>query len=187
MADLPIEFCRQVAKARRAKGLTQNALSRIIGCTQSAISMFEGGHPEKLSIDFVKKAAEILEIPLEDEHSHSAHMTTGSSFLKKGYCPNAACLSNIPYEVNGEVILWPSSRGYSDDSRYCNVCGEVLEFSCPECGCDVSEGAFCERCGKARVICTLPAGLQPEDWIKSKRTEIRELKVLMRADSSTSE
>ena len=176
MAHLPIDFCRKVARGRRAKGLTQSALARSVGCAQSAISMFESGHPEKLSMEFVSKVAEILEIPLEEQPLNSQKGSVETLFSKKCYCPNAACLSNIPYDINGELILWPTVTGLNDGSRYCKICGEVLEFSCPECGRDVSTGAFCDGCGTARVVPVLPPGVQPENWVVEKRSEIREFR-----------
>ena len=178
MAQLPIDFCRKVARTRRAKGMTQSALARSAGCAQSAISMFEGGHPEKLSIEFVRKVAEILEIPLENEMSEPAAEREENLFSKKGYCPNAACLSNIPYEINGELILWPTVSTFNEDSRYCRICGEVLELRCPQCGRDATPGAFCERCGTARITAVVPPGISRSAWVDQRRAEIREFRGL---------
>ena len=178
MAHLPIDFCRKIARARRAKGLTQSALARSAGCAQSAISMFESGHPEKLSMEFVRKVAEILDITLEEETQEPAAGSKETLFPKKGYCPNAACLSNIPYEINGELMLWPTVTGLNENSRYCRICGEVLEFSCQECGHDICEGAFCEGCGTARVTAVVPPGISQAGWMEQRREEIREFRDL---------
>ena len=49
MAQLSIAFCRQLAKARREKGMTQSALAGAVGCKQSAISMLESGQSVKIA------------------------------------------------------------------------------------------------------------------------------------------
>ncbi len=178
MAHLPIDFCKKVAQARRAKGLTQSALARSAGCAQSAISMFESGHPEKLSMDFVRKVAEILDIPLNEEPTLSATEREETPFAKKSYCPNPSCLSNIPYQISGELILWPAITNLSADARYCQICGEVLEFSCPQCGRDASPGAFCEGCGAARITAAVPPGVSQSVWMEERRDAIREFRGL---------
>ncbi|MFO7936744.1 MAG: helix-turn-helix domain-containing protein [Kiritimatiellia bacterium] len=185
MAHLPIDFCRKVAKTRRTKGLTQSALARNAGCKQSAISMFESGHPEKLSMESVRKVAEILDITLDEEKDETVADDNKDLFSRKAYCPNAACLSNIPYMINGELIIWPKVSNFSNASRYCKVCGEVLEFRCPECGRDVGEGAFCEGCGRARITAVSTEDMAPGEWVKRRRAEIREVQLMCEGNGRT--
>jgi hypothetical protein len=134
--------------------------------------MFESGHPEKLSMEFVRKAAEILDIPLTASEATATESLEGSDFSKKGYCPNAACLSNIPSVINGVAVIWPTLSAAGELSRYCKVCGEVLESSCSGCGGAVTEGAFCGVCGASRITAVAPPGVSTEEWVKQRRVEI---------------
>ena len=43
MTNLPADICLKFKEARKAKGLNQSSLAQMVGCKQSAISMFEGG------------------------------------------------------------------------------------------------------------------------------------------------
>ncbi|MDA3923559.1 MAG: helix-turn-helix transcriptional regulator [Kiritimatiellae bacterium] len=171
MAHLPTEFCKQVAAARRAQGITQSALAKSAGCKQSAVSMFESGHPEKLSMEAVEKIAKILNIPLEAQKHKEL---PAASCSKKGYCPNSACLSNIPYIINCDLFIWPKLIGLTDELKYCSICGEVLERSCPQCGGQVTEGACCGICGHPRVMTALPPGTDPTEWVTERRNEIQQ-------------
>ena len=66
MTNLPTDICLKFKEARKAKGLNQSSLAQMVGCKQSAISMFEGGMVTKLSDETVKKLSEVLEVPLEE-------------------------------------------------------------------------------------------------------------------------
>ena len=186
MATLPIEFCRRVARERRARGLTQSALARVAGCKQSAVSMFECGHPEKLSMEYVRKIAEILEIPLESVEEGRALEPDTCYLGKKGYCPNPFCLSNIPYEIEGELVLWPALTAVGEDARYCRVCGEVLEDACSTCGSRIEAGAFCVRCGRPRITPVISPGTSPQEWITRRRAEITQWRELTDEKNSDS-
>ena len=48
MQNLTKEICFKFKEARRAAGLTQNAIAAEIGCHQAALSMFEQGDGTKL-------------------------------------------------------------------------------------------------------------------------------------------
>ena len=65
MANLSIAFCRQLAKARREKGMTQSALAEAVGCKQSAISMLESGQSAKIAQETVTRIAALLGVALE--------------------------------------------------------------------------------------------------------------------------
>lgn len=174
MAHLPEDFCRKVAAARREQGLTQSALAKAAGCAQSAVSMFESGHPEKLSMEFVEKIAEILKIPMEEKVRGSPPELAPAVSLRKGYCPNPACLCNIPYLINEELFVWPELTTLTGNEKYCATCGEVLEVRCPHCERSVTEGACCQSCGHPRVLATLPPGVACELWVAQRRSEIQQ-------------
>jgi transcriptional regulator with XRE-family HTH domain len=174
MAHLSKEFCKKIADTRRERGITQSALAKSAGCAQSALSMFESGHPQKLSMVFVEKIAEILQIPIEERRRKDATELLIGSSTKKGYCPNTACLSNIPYIINDELFIRPELTELSDTVKYCATCGEVLERCCPKCGGSVTNGACCRVCGQPRVITALPPGIAQDKWVAKRRDEIRQ-------------
>jgi DNA-binding XRE family transcriptional regulator len=181
MANLPIDFCRKTAAARRARGMTQSALARSVGCAQSAISMFESGHPEKLSLDFVSKIAELLEIPLDEPMQPSLPQKRNNTANQDCYCPNPHCFSNIPYVVNGELLLWPTLRSCTGDAAvYCKICGEVLERACPGCGASIDGGAFCGICGEARITSSLTSEVSAAHYAEKQLKAITQWRDLIR-------
>jgi len=180
MAHLSIAICRQLSRARREKGLTQSALAQSVGCKQSAISMLESGQPEKLSQETVGKIAALLGVMLESQASQTTDHSLPSSFSAdaRGFCPNAACYSNVPYVVQGELLFWPQAQHLAAGA-HCAICGELLEPRCPHCGAPVTEGACCTLCGSPRVTNTLTPGSAPEAWAAQRRHEITEWKSLL--------
>jgi transcriptional regulator with XRE-family HTH domain len=180
MAQLSITVCRQLARARREKGLTQSALAQAAGCKQSAISMLESGQPEKLSQEAVAKIAALLEVTLEPPSSqvHPSSFILHPS-VSLGYCPDAACPSNTPYTVAGELLFWPRPQPSASGGKRCAYCGEVLERQCPHCGAALAEGACCHACGGAKVANTLQPETDREAWAAHRRREIAEWKTLV--------
>ena len=182
MASLSITFCRRLAQARRDKGMTQSALAQAVGCKQSAISMLESGQPEKLSQESVEKVAKLLGVALEPPPSPSpapGPQSCAVSPSSLGFCPQAACLSNVPYVVQGELLFWPRLQSL-DSGRHCATCGELLEPRCPHCGAPVAaDGACCPACGGARVTNTLAPDTAPEAWAARRRREIGEWRGLL--------
>ncbi|HOE60420.1 MAG TPA: helix-turn-helix transcriptional regulator [Kiritimatiellia bacterium] len=175
MAQLSITFCRKLARARRERGMTQSALAQAVSCAQSAISMLESGQPGKLSQETVGKIASLLGVPLEDSAPDGVPLPTRPS---AGYCPNAACFSNIPYVVADEVLFWPRPQPTAARGPYCVYCGEVLEPQCPHCGAGVTPGACCPQCGRARITGGAPDGVDPEDWAARRRRELADWRAL---------
>ncbi len=179
MATFSTAFCRQLARARRGKGMTQSALAQAVGCAQSAISMLESGHAERLSQETVAKIAAVLNIALESsgtENAACAPMVMGGN---RGYCPNAACPSNVPYVVQGEILYWPRPQPAAG-LRHCVYCGELLETRCPKCGAAFTEGACCPQCGEARIPDTgASAGQDPSAWASQRCREIGEWRALL--------
>ena len=49
MTNLSKDICLKFKKARQAKGYNQSTLAHMVGCKQSAVSMFEAGMTTKLS------------------------------------------------------------------------------------------------------------------------------------------
>ena len=173
MAQLSIEICRELARARREKGMTQSALAEAVGCKQSAISMLEAGQAGKLSQESVEKAAKLLGVALPKEGTEPAAAIPTA----RGYCPNALCPSNVPYTVGDELMFWPRRQPEAAGSR-CAWCGEVLETCCPECGAEVTEGACCPVCGKPRVTDTAAVTTDKAAWAGKRRAEIAELSAM---------
>lgn len=180
MAHLSTTTCRLLAQARRDKGLTQSALAQAVGCKQSAISMLESGQPEKLSLEAVEKVAQLLGVALEaPSGTPSPEQRTLACPVQQGFCPSAACPSNVPYAVNGALLFWPRLQPVSDARPRCAFCGEWLETRCPQCGAAVADGACCTACGGPRVTNTLPADTVPDVWAAQRRREIAEWRALL--------
>jgi transcriptional regulator with XRE-family HTH domain len=172
MAQITIELCRELARARREKGMTQSALAEAVGCKQSAISMLEAGQAGKLSRESVEKAARLLGVELPKDSGEAGPSAGPSPAAQgRGYCPNALCPSNVPYLVDGRLLFWPRRQPEPAGPR-CAWCGEVLETHCPECGAAASDGACCTACGKPRVTDTVPAGTDKAAWAGKRRAEI---------------
>ena len=183
MSKVSKELCLRFAEARRAKGLRQTELAARIGCTQSALSMFEGGQPTKISKETVKKLSEFLGVPLLDETpAAAAPAPLGScenQIAVPGFCPNDQCPSNVPYVVNGRLLYRPSRKAASPTGgTRCVQCGELLEMNCPACGAPLNDGACCATCGAAYVTPTLADGLDVAAYAKMRRAEITELREL---------
>lgn len=169
-----------VRNTRREKGLTQSELARLAGCRQSAISMFEGGRSDALSRKSLLVIGEKL--GLDPEQLAAADGRTYSrDDTRLKFCPSDRCPSNVPYTVGSGLCFRPAMvRALSGVKSWCSMCGELLEDRCPneQCGADVTEGAFCERCGTRYVTVTgtgTMEGLDSEAWADEQRRRIREI------------
>jgi len=177
MANLSPAFCKQLAKARRDKGMTQSALAEAVGCKQSAISMLESGQSAKIGQETVDKIATLLDVALEPAAAgENAPLLRPSA--SHAFCPNAQCFSNVPYAVNGELLFWPRPQPAGPEAKHCAVCGELLEHRCPHCGALLSEGACCTACGGPKVTNTLPPETDAEAWSETRRRTIAEWRAL---------
>lgn len=183
MTNLPKDICLKFKEARQSKHLNQSALAQMVGCRQSAISMFESGMVTKLSDELVEKMALILGVSLEAKND-SAEATSIDVLqpmkpLVRGYCPNADCPSNVPYVVGGRVYYRPSRKIASPDGgSCCAACGEMLEMKCPSCGMPVNDGACCGVCGNAYVTAVLPDDVDVSAYATLRRQEIAQLRSL---------
>lgn len=177
MANLTPAICKQLAKARREKGMTQSALAEAVGCKQSAISMLEAGQAAKVGQETVEKIASLLDVALESAAGGVATPMPRPT-AAHAFCPNALCFSNVPYALNGELIFWPRPQPAGSAGKHCAVCGELLEHRCPHCGETLSEGACCTVCGKPKVTNTLSAETDAEAWSEARRRTIAEWRTL---------
>ena len=154
MLNLTPDICLRFKEARKAKGLNQTALARLVGCKQSALSEFEGGMGTKLSDEIVKKMADQLGVSLDPSPVKAVipQVSAIPGIVIHGFCPDCNCPSNIPFIVAGKV-MFRSSRLMASPigGKYCAQCGEVLETCCPNCGAALNEGACCTMCGNAYV------------------------------------
>lgn len=173
-----IDIARMLRAARRTKRMTGAQLATLAGCSQSAISQFEGGKTTALKDETVRKIAEILEVELSTADGADVPETAASApaYL---YCPNGECPSNVPYVVQNELILHPARQTDNGDT-FCPLCGEVLARLCPGCGAPVTPSAFCTHCGQKRI--EPPVVDSPALWAQTKRLEIAEIKRLQSPD-----
>ena len=184
MSNVSKELCIRLAEARRAKGFRQTELAAQIGCTQSALSMFEGGQPTKLSDETVKKLSELLGVPLVDqekvaEASREAQVASVEIPVVHGFCPNCQCPSNVPYVVSGRLFFRPSRNiAAPTGGKRCTLCGEVLEMRCPVCGAPLNDGACCAVCGSNYVTPVVPDGIDVSAYAQARRAEIIQLREL---------
>lgn len=166
MANITLDTCRQLAQARRARGMTQSALAAAAGCKQSAISMMEAGQASKIAQETVVKIAALLEVELPAE---GAELEVAPRLKSRSFCPNALCLSNLPYLIGEELFF---RTGYAGGGRYCRVCGEVLEQACPHCQAVVAENsACCTACGGVLVCNTLPEEIDVRSWLRQQQAQ----------------
>ena len=162
MTNLSKEICLKFKEARQAKGYNQSTLAQMVGCKQSAISMFEAGMTTKLSDDTVKKMAGLLEVSLEPQSEviqDSSHVPARqpSSPVVHGYCPNCDCPSNVPYVIGSHLFYRPLRNVASPTGgARCTQCGEILELKCPACGAPLNDGSCCSACGNAYVTPAVP-------------------------------
>jgi len=174
--EITLSVCRELARARKGKGMSQSALAAAVGCKQSQISMLESGQPEKIAEETVVKIGELLGVSLAPaSEAGTAVSSIPLPRLEKGYCPDCQCPGNVPYEVGGRLLFWPTLQ----TGKRCAYCGEVLETVCPSCGEPVRGGACCTSCGEPLVTPVLPEGMRPGEWAEERRRMLRELRGLI--------
>lgn len=160
MTNLSPEFCRKFKDARREAGLSQSVVANEVGCKQSALSMFEQGDGTKLNDDAVTKLCAKFGIELPKEEKGQAvsaaavprPLAAAATGPHTAFCPNPACPSHFEYFVDGRRFLRPDREKQDPvGGKFCAICGEVLEHSCPNCGAPVHEGGVCSYCGSPYV------------------------------------
>ena len=180
MVNLSKNICFKFAEARRREGLSQSALAEEVGCMQSAISMFEKGNVTKLSKETIQKLSDRLKVPLEDNDSEIANITSIPAIKSVyGFCPDCSCPSNVPYLVGERLFFRPSRHLASPTGgKRCALCGEVLELHCPVCGAGLNDGACCGVCGSPYVTSTLPEGIDFGAYTRMRVDEIAKFRSL---------
>jgi len=117
--------------------------------------MFEQGDGRKLNDEVIERLAKKFGISLTNPpRSSSTTPSTGLEGLTvvRGFCPNPHCPSHQQYEVEGRIFLRPDRMAADPvGGKYCALCGEALEKSCPNCGRPLHEGAVCSYCGEPYV------------------------------------
>ena len=142
-------------KARRDAGLSQTVVAAEVGCKQAALSMFEQGDGTKLNDEVIKRLAAKFGVDLAEGSKESAAESVAVSVPTEkcgGFCPNPNCPTNSAYRVEDRTFRLPN-RAAADPAggRFCAMCGEVLEKSCPNCGAPVHDGAVCTFCGRPYI------------------------------------
>lgn len=168
-------------QARREQGMTQSELAHRLSATQSAVSMFEAGHPAALSAEKIAAAAEGLGIDLENVSIPRG----GGAAREWKYCPSHDCPTVTPYSVGDSVCFAVSRvRAAVGQKTRCRFCGEVLERGCSneDCGAPVSDGAFCECCGTPFVGYRLGPDVDARAYVDQRRRETRELLEFLHSD-----
>ena len=184
MINLSKEICLKFKEARQAKGYNQSTLAQMVGCKQSAVSMFEAGMTTKLSDETVKKMANVLGVSLEPktEVSQDALLSQPRQSpvsVIHGYCPNCECPSNVPYVVNGHLFFRPLRHIASPTGgTWCTQCGELLETKCPSCGAPLNDGACCACCGGTYVTPTVPDETDLKTYVRMRRAELEQFHAL---------
>jgi transcriptional regulator with XRE-family HTH domain len=179
MINLSKEICFKIAEARREEGLSQSDIAKEIGCTQSALSMFEKGNGTKLSDETVKKLSARFNIPLENEKASTNSVINTLGEMRRGYCPDSSCPSNIPYIVAGKLFFRPMRTIASPNGgKFCACCGEVLEKRCPTCNAPLNDGACCGVCGSIYVTPIIPDEVDVYAYTKARIEELSTLKNL---------
>ena len=156
MKNLSPEICKKFKESRREAGMTQSELAREVGCKQSALSMFEQGDGTKINDEVIEKLAKKFGIRLAAEDASAAPVPPvvirPTAIKGTAFCPNAGCPTNHPYLVDGRRFLKPAlDEADPVGGKFCALCGELLERSCPNCGAPVHAGAVCSHCGEAYV------------------------------------
>ncbi|MDO4527890.1 MAG: helix-turn-helix domain-containing protein [bacterium] len=144
-------FGSQIKSARLQRHLSQSALAQLVGCKQSALSMFECGRMTALNDQTIGKLCEVLGLLPPTASERSVAVVSEQPVLTRAFCPNPECPSNLPYHVNGMDVGVPRRLMVSEATCYCQWCGEILERACPECQAPIQQGAFCSQCGHAYV------------------------------------
>lgn len=150
-------FGSQLKSARLQRHLSQSAVARLVGCKQSALSMFESGRMTALNDQTIGKLCELLGVLPPTASERAAPVVVTQPVLTRAFCPNPECPSNLPYQMNGMDVGLPRRLMVTERECHCKWCGEVLEKSCPECHAPVQSGAFCSHCGHAYVAMPEPA------------------------------
>ena len=153
----------RLKEKRQELGYTQKKMAGLIGCTPSALCMFEKGRHDALSVERLGKACELL------------GLEPGSLLDRPGcrYCTNPFCPTHQPYSIGGEIALKPVPVVREGGDGFCGWCGEVLAAECESCQAPFNAAfAFCPVCGRAYVA--PPEAYEPDAAALEKLRAMRE-------------
>lgn len=158
-----MQAAKLLKQKRQQKGYSQKKMAELIGCTPSALCMFEKGKTEALSVERLGKACEVLGLkPGELLNQPTLH-----------YCTNPFCPTHQPYSIGDEIALKPTPLDCGSGDGFCSWCGDVLVCECESChAAFVGSGAFCPTCGQAYVA--LPDNYEPNSNTTEKLRMLRE-------------
>ena len=158
MSGYARELYGAIKVRRREQGLTQTALARRVGCTQSALSMLEQGRADAVNAETLAKLAAELGLALSDFERDCPLPALAP--VSAGFCPDPECPSHQPYRVGNRLLLWPRLQA---SGSHCPYCGELLEHACPTCGQIVRPGACCTACGNPYLSLVQPDNI--DAWL----------------------
>ena len=158
-----MQAAKLLKQKRQQKGYSQKKVAELIGCTPSALCMFEKGKHDALSVERLGKACEVLDLKPGELLNHSTSY----------YCTNPFCPTHHPYAIDQEIALKPMPVSRENGEGFCAWCGEIMSSECENCHspfCD--DGAFCTLCGQAYIA--LPDGYEPSSVIAEQLHVLRE-------------
>lgn len=179
MEQFSPELALRLRDARRTKRLSQAALAKAAGCTQSAVSMMELGRPDAVSRETLRRLAILLDITLDVADEVQPDTVAPRLVPTRVCCPQAECPSNIPFAAGNTVVFWPRPQQSGHDGSYCAYCGEVLLNACPVCGRPLGEGGHCCGCGSAYVNPPAASVMSADVWSAERRRQIAEWRALL--------
>jgi transcriptional regulator with XRE-family HTH domain len=140
---------------RQAKSLSQEALAKAAGLSQTTVSRLEKGE-QVASTQTLAKLARALGTSLADLVPQEAlNASDGDGDIFHAFCANAFCVRNKMAKKDGRaVVYWESWQPVPAqkwaDVNFCRSCGNDLVKECPGCSKRMTEkgGLFCVRCGE---------------------------------------
>lgn len=133
-----------IRSARREKNYTQIELAKLIGISQSAIALLEGGH-QSVSSEIIEKILDIL-----GQKVDTSQFFTKSN-VKNAICVNPACLNNQKLSLNGKKVILPTLVKHP--CSFCKHCQSDICVKCPKCAALIPNdiATYCHKCGGAWI------------------------------------
>lgn len=142
-----LKLGRDVRAAREKQGLTQEGLAQKIRANQSQISDLESGKRQTIGEELIRRACEVLGIPVPDEKTA---IPPAESTI--ALCPNPWCPGTVNRAVPKHVLLKPHFQNLVPDTLgNCPLCGKALVRDCEECETPVEIAICCAKCGQEYV------------------------------------
>jgi transcriptional regulator with XRE-family HTH domain len=145
---------QKLAALRQEKELSQEALARRAGLSQTTVSRLEKGE-QVASTQTLAKLARALGTSLAELVPEDALKAADGDGDTHAFCPNPFCVRNKLTKKDGRaVVFWESWQSVSAekwaDVNFCRSCGSDLVKECAGCGKRMAEkgGLYCVRCGE---------------------------------------